>query len=171
MMLEQTEIAMNFYFVVLERIADLREAGRKHALMESIEFLFSEIRPPESLSAEAIYEPIVANAKDVADRPLVDASDIHSGDRLFESGRLEDALNVYDRRLKYCVAMIAAGRIDKKILEDNGALPRKFSEVAFAFILRGEPANALTTTEQWPLTPQSELHPVLAIARRTPLSS
>lgn len=129
--------------VVLERIADLREAGCEHALMEEIERLFREIPPPESLTVEATYEPSFFNARDVADRLLVDAGDIPSGDRLFASGRLEDALLAYSRRLKHCTEMIAAGRVNTQILEDNGALPRKFSEVAFAFILRGEPAKAL----------------------------
>jgi tetratricopeptide (TPR) repeat protein len=148
---------------VLERIADLREAGCKHVLMGEIERLFREIPPPESLTVEATHEPSVPNAKAVADRLLVDADDIPSGDRLFASGRFEDALLVYTRRLKHCTEMIAAGRVNTQILEDNGVLPRKFSEVAFAFILRGEPAEALATTVQWPLTGQSELHPVLAV--------
>ena len=56
---------------------------------------------------------------------------------------------VYHRRLKHCVAMIAADRSNTQVLDDNGALPRKFSEVAFAFVLRGEPAKGLVATGQW----------------------
>ena len=61
--------------------------------------------------------------------------------------------------------MIAADRINTQILDDNGALPRKFSEVAFAFVLRGEPTKGLVATGQWLLTVPSELHPVLAVRR------
>lgn len=151
--------------VVIERIAELRDAGCKHVLIEEIERLFQATPPPTSVDIGATLVPLRFAAMDAADETLINASDMQSGDRLFEAGWLEDALRVYNRRLKHCVAMIAAGRVNTQILEDNGALPRKFSEIAFAFLLRGEPAKGLATTGQWLLAVPSELHPVLAVRR------
>ena len=86
--------------VVLERIADLRDAGCKHVLMEEVQRLFREIPPPTSITVDATHEPSFSTARNLADRLLVDATDIPSGDRLFECGRFEEALIVYNRRLK-----------------------------------------------------------------------
>jgi hypothetical protein len=151
--------------VMIERIAELRDAGCKHVLIEEVERLFRATSPPTSVDIGATLVPLRFAAKDAADETLINASDMQSGDRLFEAGWLEDALHVYNRRLKHCGAMIAAGRVNNQILEDNGALPRKFSEIAFEFLLRGEPAKAIATTGRWMFAVPSELHPVLAVRR------
>jgi tetratricopeptide (TPR) repeat protein len=148
---------------VRERFEDLRNAGCVRPLMEEIEHIFATM--PASPS------PTVAEGLDQRPDRLpptlaANVSDIKSGDDLFADGRLDDALTVYVRRLRFCQSAIAGGRITNQMIDDRWILAGKISDVAMALLLEGEFQKALAATETYsPPGSQNPLPPLLDIRR------
>jgi tetratricopeptide (TPR) repeat protein len=149
--------------VVRERFEELRNFGCSRPLMEEIERIFSTTPAlPSSAGGEGPNQP----PRRLPDTLSTNVSDIKSGDDLFADGRLDDALTVYVRRLRFCEAAIAGGRIINQVIDDRSALQRKISDVAMAFHLEGTFQKALAATETYsPPGSSSPFPPLLDIRR------
>jgi len=148
---------------VRERFEELRNSGCIRPLMEEIEHRFATT--PE-LPSPTVAEGPNQRPRRIPNKLGTDVADIASGDDLFADGRLDDALTVYIRRLRYCESAIPGGRINNRVIDDRNDLPGRISDVAMAFLLEGELQKALAATEAY-LPPDSAgpLPPLLDIRR------
>ncbi len=148
---------------VREKFEELRNAGCIRPLMEEILHTFATTPPLPSSAVGGIPNQ---RSRRVANTLGPDVADIKSGDDLFADGRLDDALTVYVRRLRFCESAIADGRINNKVIDDRSDLPSRISDVAMAFLLEGEFQKALAATEAYsPPGSANPLPPLLDIRR------
>jgi hypothetical protein len=148
---------------VREKFEELRNAGCIRPLMNEIEHTFATT--PASPSAADREGPNQRPSRH-PDALSTNISDIKSGDDLFADGRLDDALTVYVRRLRLCDTSIASGRITNQVMDHRGALAKKISDVALAFLQQGEFQKALAATETYPPSGSANPLPPLLDIRR-----
>jgi tetratricopeptide (TPR) repeat protein len=148
---------------VRKRFEELRSSGCIRPLMEEIEHTFATT---PGLPSPTVAEGPNQRPRRVPNTLAPNVSDIKSGDDLFADGRLDDALTVYVKRLRFCQSAIAERRITNRVIDDRNELSSKISDVAMAFLLEGEFQKALAATEAY-LPPGSAgpLPPLLDIRR------
>jgi tetratricopeptide (TPR) repeat protein len=166
---------------IAERFNEQRRDGCGRPLMDEIEQAFATGRITSSSTAAItdhhsdqvgteLANPIPNDEHVVAPsivpnfEGLARSSDIGSGDLLMRHGKLDDALVVYQRRLQTCetaIAKFAQGQFNVQAIDDKAAVLEKLSDLAFAFLLRGEFARAFDVTG----SASCPLPPILDIRR------
>ena len=63
-------------------------------------------------------------------------------------GKLDEALEVYRRRIEICQGKLVNGRTNLQAIEDRQIAIERISDVAFEFVLRGEFQKAIDITEE-----------------------
>ncbi|HEY1472964.1 MAG TPA: hypothetical protein VGF53_02650 [Pseudolabrys sp.] len=129
---------------------DLRDAGRQHPLMDEMErrnfqpyeieeYLEEDVEPlGETVGVEPAQAPVAII------RPI----DIEMGDRLSAEGKLEEALLSYRRALRGCKAGLAESGADSQAQADFDLAVRGIGTLAFKFLLKHSPGQALQSIEE-----------------------
>jgi len=120
-----------------------RQTGRSHPLMDKVERLFESKDWLPSTDEPTVQSSIIAGAV-----PIPQADDIPSGDCLLAEGKLDEALEVYRRRIEICQGKLVNGRTNLQAIEDRQIAIERISDVAFEFALRGEFQKAIDITEE-----------------------
>lgn len=126
--------------VVLADFKKFREAGRATLLMADIEALFKN--DPTEVDTTPIHE--IRNAEAVVAQP----DDIGSADRLFEQGKVDEALEVYRRRIEICQGKLVNGRTNMQALEDRQIAVDRISDLSFYLTVNREFEKALALADE-----------------------
>jgi hypothetical protein len=118
---------------VLADFDRFRQTGRSHPLMDKVERLFESKDWLPSTDSTPVQDNII-----ISEVSSTRADDIPAGNHLLEDGKLEEALEVYRRRIEISQAKLIHGRVNLQAIEDRQIAIERISDVAFAFALRGE---------------------------------
>lgn len=117
---------------VLADFKSFHQKGRLHQLMDKIEKLFSKNnweQPPENVPARA---PANVGVIEIKAREY---DDVHSGDRLFEQGKFEEAFKIYCRSIEICQVKLVNGRVNLQAVDDRQIAISRISDLAFLFTI------------------------------------
>jgi tetratricopeptide (TPR) repeat protein len=149
---------------IKEDFVTLRKAGYSHKLMIDVERRRFEAicderssgttgesgadgqsmqaRPQSQTPAPAV-RPAAAEAMPA----LSEREDIEAGHTLLSQGRLDEALDVYKRRVNRCDKILANGVPNMQASEDRHIVVNKVSEIALGHVLAGQYEKALATLD------------------------
>ena len=117
---------------VLADFDQFRQTGRSHPLMDKVERLFESKDWLSSPDTTPVQHTIIAS------ETSTQADDIPAGDRLLAEGKLDEALEVYRRRIEISQAKLVQGRINLQAIEDRQIAIEPHQRLALAFALSGE---------------------------------
>jgi tetratricopeptide (TPR) repeat protein len=138
------------------QFCELRKAGCERPLMNEIEARFAGAPELSEAIADRQSESDAVKLK-IPTPP----SDIPSGDKLRQLGKLEEALAAYCLCLENCNAKIAkfsAVKFNMQVIEDRASVITRLSNLALQFVIEGKFEKALEATQSALLaSPQSPL--------------
>jgi tetratricopeptide (TPR) repeat protein len=128
---------------VLADFNKFRQTGRSHPLMDKVERLFESKDWLQSTNS-----PPLQNSDIAREVSTPQADDIPAGDRLLEQGKLDEALDVYCRRIEISQAKLVNGRVNLQAIEDRQIAIERISDLAFAFVLQRDFQKSIAVTDK-----------------------
>ena len=128
--------------IVLTDFNNYRQTGRSHPLMDKIERLFESkdwLQPADNTPTQ--------HSVGAAKVSTPQADDIPAGDRLVEEGKLDEALEVYHRRVEISQAKLVGGRVNLQAIEDRQIAIERMSDLAFIFALNRDFQKAIDVAD------------------------